>query len=452
MALMGRRRATLTNAVFTLVLVTGAVGLGIVAADERSVQIDVTDGARATLSDELLEALNDAERKGVDLSLAAFTAPPQDDAAWLQNRAMGDFLRAVRDASTAARTRLVDFDRERNVALTFGVDRYGAVVVEGRGRRVELGPRDMFLARGRGADRRVEFVGEPAIAGAVRRLMRDHDARVGLVQGHAEREVDPRAERPLVRFGQVLRHQGVALEPLQLAGRSEVPAGLDAVLVLAPRAPMPDPEQAALERYVASGGAVGWFVEPGSPAVALLDAWGVSVGPGIVRDVVSYFPHEDRPLLTHGAHAITEALRAGGLSTVVAGATPVRASQGVSLLHTGPGGSVWVGGVQAGEPGVVPVAVALDATGGRRVIVGDVDLLGDELLDNGPGNVTFAVNAVRWLVGSDDDLSRVGRPVRERPVAMGEGQRRTMTGALVAWPLFVLTVGAIVLVGRARRR
>ena len=363
MALIRRRWAVALNAGLTVVLVTGAAVLGVGVAEQRAVRWDLTEGARASLAPETASALASAREAEVDISVTAFTTQPRDEDAWLRNRTIRDFLATLADASPAVTARTVDFDRERGVAVQYGVERYGTVVVEGRGRRVDLSARDVFRTRGRGDQRSFEFVGEGAIAAAVRRLLRDHDARVGILEGHGERRLPIRGPGELTRFASLLQDQGIAVEPLTLAGASQVPVELDAVLVLAPSVPVAAPEMSALAAFVAQGEPVGWFVEPGGSAPS---AWGVQVDAGVVHDVVSYFPYADRPLLSHGAHPITDALRDAGLNTVVAGAAPVRAEAGTALLHTGSGGTVVS---QDGEraAGTISVAVALSGDGaGRR--------------------------------------------------------------------------------------
>ena len=78
----------------------------------------------------------------------------------------------------------------------------------------------------------------------------------------------------------------------------------------------------------------------------------------------------------------------------------------------------------------------------RAVVVGDVDLLRDELLDEGAGNGTFVTGALRWLARSDEPLARVGRTTSVRRLELGESQLRVVRWTLVLGvPLLVALAG-----------
>ena len=44
----------------------------------------------------------------------------------------------------------------------------------------------------------------------------------------------------------------------------------------------------------------------------------------------------------------------------------------------------------------------------RVLVVGDSDFLSNSLVSAGPGNSTFALDAVHWLAGSDTRVASVG--------------------------------------------
>ena len=214
------------------------------------------------------------------------------------------------------------------------------------------------------------------------------------------------------------------------------------------------------------------FVDPGGVAPDLLSEVGVTMPSGIVLDTPIY-PHEDRPLLRYRSHPITEDLAPSNIRTFVAHAAPtiVEPREGVraaELLTTSPRGWIERGSERPatyteGEdaPGPTPVAVALEVGrphplvehGTARILaVGDADVYGDELLAEGPGNATFVVNSVRWLVHADERMGRIGAPARIRKLAMTPEQLASIRW-LVAGVLPLLAVlggGAVWAIRRGR--
>ena len=80
--------------------------------------------------------------------------------------------------------RFVDFDRERLSAEALGVTEYGTVVVQRGEQRVDLADRELFRRVGKGADQRLEFLGEAAINRAFSQLMSDTRRVVYALVGH----------------------------------------------------------------------------------------------------------------------------------------------------------------------------------------------------------------------------------------------------------------------------
>jgi hypothetical protein len=182
---------------------------------------------------------------------------------------------------------------------------------------------------------------------------------------------------------------------------------------------------------------------------------------------VSAFPHLDRPVLHYGRHPVTEVLASDDVPTVVSLARPVESSprEGVvaaALLRTSRQGWVERGseptpaytpGEDLGGPVTVAVALTVGAPHpaihrdqARVVVVGDVDLLRDELLAESPGNATFVTNVLRWLGRSDATYARVGRPVGMRRLEIGAAQLGVLRAVLMgAMPLLAVAAGAVVL-------
>jgi ABC-type uncharacterized transport system involved in gliding motility auxiliary subunit len=221
----------------------------------------------------------------------------------------------------------------------------------------------------------------------------------------------------------------------------------------------------ALRAWLVEGGALAVLLDPGAPAPAFLAEIGVSFPEGIVMDARTWFPHPDRPMLSYGRHPIGESLAQDDLSTVLAHARPIRtaATEGVvahTLLTTTMQGWIERGTESPAvrtptedEGGPVVAATALVVSpphplvrGGnaRIVVIGDTDVVSDELLQEGAGNASFVANSLRWLLRSDERLARVGRPTRVSRLALGESQLEVVRWLLVGLMPALAVVGGLV--------
>lgn len=475
----GRRLATGANAALVAVFVLATTGLLVELAGRNRVRTDLSADALATLDPDTLAALARIEERDARVRVTAFSAQAKDDEAWLRNRMMRDFLATLEHASPRVETAFVDFDRDRLTTERLGVDRYGTVVVEARGDRVDVIDRELFKAQGPKGKRHVTFVGESPIAAAIRQVMSDRGRTLYLLQGHGEAEIWDRGLGELEALAGLVDDQGWTARTIDLqrdAGGSApaVPADASAVILLGPRTELAPLEAEALRSYVGRGGSLGVFVEPGASAPELLDELGVSVPEGIVLDEVSQFPDLDRPLLQYGRHAITTALATDEVPTVVSVAAPVSTTPrdglaAATLLQTSRRGWIERGherpprydaGVDGEGPAVVAVALAAirphawmeEGEEGRVLVVGDVDLVRDALLEDAPGNATFVTNALRWLVRTGEQFTRVGRPAEVRRLELDASRLEVVRWLLVGgMPMLAVLGGLAVFVVRRSR-
>ena len=83
--------------------------------------------------------------------------------------------------------------------------------------------------------------------------------------GHDERAIEGEEAGEgggLARAAEALRNENYQVEPLLLAAKGDVPEDADVVIVAGPTRPLLDDELAALDRYLARGGALFALVDP----------------------------------------------------------------------------------------------------------------------------------------------------------------------------------------------
>jgi ABC-2 type transport system permease protein len=468
-----------SNATLVTAMVIAVLALAYLLADQYRARVDLTAESTNTLQPETVAKLALLDREGIPVEITAFTAQRGKDDAWVKDRAVKDLLGELDHRGQALSWRLVDFDKERLTAERLGVSEYGRVVLQRGQDRVDIKEREMFRRVGKGADRRLEFIGEAAISRGLSQLLTPKRKVVYVVTGHGELQVDGRGPDGLTDLVATLDQERFDVEPLDLlrtTAESAVPGIPDdaALLFLArPTAALTPQEEDIILAWVGRGGPLLVAVDVGAPGPALLRRMGVTVPDGVVLDKVLLFPYPDRPVPRYRNHPITTDLAEGNLVTVLAHPAGVvvasPAPEGVlsvpvlSTTRDGwieRGGSV-VGGAATYDPGIdgagpVDLAVALELAPGRGLVrqgkpaarvlvVADADAFTNAILAEGPGNAAFALNAVNWLVGEDERLAvRVGRSAGVRRLALTQEQTGTLRWvSLLLMPALVTALGTL---------
>ncbi|MBK7758497.1 MAG: Gldg family protein [Deltaproteobacteria bacterium] len=475
-----RRLAYGGNATLVTGLVLALLGVIYGVADRNRVRWDLSSDSANQLQPDTLKKLELLAADGQEVEVIAFSSQEGKADTFFRNRAMKDLLAELDVHSATVKTRFVDFDRERLTAESLGVTEYGHLVVRRGEQRVDLKAREIFRNQGTGAERSLEFLGESAFSRAAAQLLSNRRKVIYTLRGHGELDPDERGPGGLSELKALLDQENYELKPLDFffdrerTGAPTVPQDAAALLIARPKAALTDAEEDALITYVASGGAVGIFWDPGAPLPDLVERLGVTSPEGVVMDKLRVFPYNDRPVPTYGGHAMVEDLREERIVTVVAHAAPVRVPEELpawitpsTVLRTSRDGWIDRGGVldkgaAVYEPdidliGPVDMAVALELSPGqgglvnegkrvsRVLLMGDADALSNMIMGEGPGNPSFAVNAARWLTWDDARLAVVGKPTRVRRLALTEEDqgriRWLVLGLLPA--LSILAGGAV---------
>ncbi|MEZ4236513.1 MAG: hypothetical protein R3F59_10210 [Myxococcota bacterium] len=297
----GRRLATGLDAALTAVVVVLLAVALVELAHRHRWQLDLSADGLATLDPDTVAALDLAASRGEPVTVTAFGAQAKDDEAWLRDRMMRDFLRALEAASESVHTRFVDFDRDRLTAERLGVDRYGTVVVEARGDRVDILDRKLFHARGPKGQRDVTFVGEAPVVAAIRQVLAEGGRTVVALAGHGEEAPYDRGLGDLRALASRVSEQGVALRTVDLlrdadAGGVAVPEDAAAVLVLSAHARWQAPSRRCGSTSGAGEPQCGFPRSRRSGTILLGKNTGLSLPDGVVLDPRGYFPHR-RPIL-----------------------------------------------------------------------------------------------------------------------------------------------------------
>lgn len=295
--------------------------------------------------------------------------------------------------------------------------------------QLRQGQTTLVLALGEGeteSHTRLNAVSEQDLTNALIKLSSTGAQKTYFLVGHGEWSFERRAAddaSSLSELRQSLEREGYTVDTLGLAGKDELPADANMVVIAGARQMLSPGELAALGRYLEQGGHLLVFAEPGlEPGLdELLAKHGVELDPGVLADarfrrgspysVLSVF---------YGEHEIAQSLaaqqlhvefpRARGLSVVSGGTLPGVEAERVVLTSPYAWGETEPNEnpePSSGEKtGQIPMVVASrrpipeDAPGrrsseARLVVFGDSELLLDANWGH-EGNRNLVLNAFGW--------------------------------------------------------
>jgi ABC-type uncharacterized transport system involved in gliding motility auxiliary subunit len=297
--------------------------------------------------------------------------------------------------------------------------------------------------------------------------------------GHGE--LDPTSFAP-EDAGEIvgnIEDQGFTVQQLNLALEGVVPIDADVVVLLGARAPMQPVEIEALAEYLNNGGtafiARDVLLEDGQIAAEqdglremLLDEWGIRLRPDFVVETQQGLAGQQIPvqfLSTNfgSSPIISTDISDLGIFFRIARSVEYQETAGITYIELAQttegswGESNLVDFPQPGqEDAQGPVAVALSAenttTGGRVVVVGDVDFLDNEAA-TAVSNSIFFSNSMNWLAGDEAALELTPRETIDRSVTLPQDRVGLIqVVSCLTGPALVFLVGVVVWFSRRRTR
>ncbi|MBX3744904.1 MAG: GldG family protein [Verrucomicrobiae bacterium] len=353
------------------------------------------------------------------------------------------------------------------------------VLFESGGRSKVVPARDLrdydtaALIRGEPEAHPVAFKGELLFTSAINAVCEGSRRRVFFLEGH--REHDFRSDAPQTGYrhlASLLEEDHIDVAGLSLAGRDDVPAECELLVIAGPQDPLTPGELSAIDRYLRRGGRLLVLFQHRSHTglERLLADWGVDVADTLVLDA----ENSDRAILIvtrFGNHPVTRPLGGSRLYLLLPRAVQARRLPNIlgapariePLLRTGSNGvavSTFVGGAHRFGPddpqGEIPLAVAVErgalpgvaASLGttRIVVVGESSFLANQLIQFVGGNRHFATSAINWLLDRSHLLGGIQpAPIRTYQVVMTPAEQHMIRLLLlVALPGGALAFGFLV--------
>jgi hypothetical protein len=433
-----------------LSLVVGTVGLVACGAVllfltyRHNIRVDLTPGRDYTLSTHARKILADLSQ---DVHLTVFVRSEDPRTPELK-----DLLWRVAQQSKRIQYDFVDLNRSPALAKRYGIDRYGAIVVESGTRR-----------------RDVANPGESQLMGALLAVTRNRERVLYFLIGHGERSPDDSDRKAgMSAAKRTLEEDQFKVRVLPLIGPDGVPADATTLVIAGPRKDFLPGEAAAISAYVRRGGNVLLLLDPETPAspTALASDLGIVTAPEVVVDPEHRLAGGEGVTLMV-SDMLRSFLVSGSLEAppVFSYARPLGVASdseetAISFLKTSAesyAASPDDLAARSGRPtGALAVGVALVPTAdrtGRVIVLGDSDFASNGVIDY-LGNKDLLVNSINWLARDETLLA-----ARAQTKEVGREQFFvTQTqGALAFWlatvvqPAIFFGAATIVIVRRRRQ-
>lgn len=376
-------------------------------------------------------------------------------------QAEGDLLNLYPEASHRVSVRYVDPNRDPSLAKQFAVRSYGTVVVAMDDRHFEAQSTD-----------------EQGVTNALIRVLKGQSV-IYFIQGHGEH--DPAGTEPdgYSDLKKALENENDSVQTLTLLQKMEIPQDASVVVIAGPQHDYLPQELDVLQKYLAGGGRVLLFVDPGVelPNLAKLAAdYNFTIQNDLVIDqnpmAQIFGTRPEMPLIMkYGSSPITQPLQRTATLFPLTRSFEVSKSfkNGVtvdSLCDT----SDQSFGVANFNPnmheirfrpgtdlkGPLTVAVAADMSSpgegkpeARLVAFGSSRLPTNNIL-NFQGNRDLVLNAVDWLSANESMMSVRPKPPESQHLNLTAQQMNSVLLRLIAVPVVIIAAGIIVWWGRRR--
>jgi ABC-type uncharacterized transport system involved in gliding motility auxiliary subunit len=430
------------NSIFAVLLVVAAFLLLWVVKDS-TVQIDLTQGQRNTLSKATLDVL--ARMKGPVTVMAYATA--RDAVQGDLRQQISEFIAPYSRVKPDLTLRFVDPNANPNETRAANVRVNGEMVVQ-YGKLTE----------------HLTAANEQAMANLLQRLLRGQERLVMYVTGHGEPTLDGQKNFDLASFGQQLSNKGFHVTSLNLAIAQEVPDNVSVLVLTSPSAAWQGGEVAKIKSYLARGGNLLWLVDqaPLHGLEPVAEYLGLMLTPGVVIDPVAKGLGLEATTAigyAYGAHPITENFAYNTAFPFVRQIATQpengdwRTTQLVQVAQRG-----WVATGKLGKelrfdekrdvPGPITVAVAMERNvkdkDQRVVVFGGSSFLANMYLGN-ETNLDLGVNVMNWLARDEDLITIQPRGGADSQLHLRQGMVNLISFAfLIFLPVAFLFTGGMV--------
>ncbi|MBZ0306810.1 MAG: Gldg family protein [Anaerolineae bacterium] len=492
--LSGRRITAGTTSLILLMLFTILVIVIYVQVDRQNITVDFTSGARFSLNEASLQAIERVQDSGLTVRLVAFY--PRE---YLRERESADIILRQYDAEgdDSVELQYIDPAEDPIAARTYGYD--------GLENKVDAIFATFVTDEGMPDIVSVQYIGaadERAISTTLLKMLSAGTGKFYFTQGHNELSITSQADTGILRAARVLDSVlRIQLAEINLLTAESIPEDATALVIVGPSSMFDEKEVQLIESYVEGGGrlvilanppyidpvfggANDTFLESDPLTEYLWDEFGVRLREDLVVDLGSSLDSEFNPIPSFysSSNPMMQDF-SDNLPIVMSLVRSIEVveqpderqsrylreplmlsseqSYGESGLQAFQGGELtsYEEGEDAAGPLLMGVAVRiptqLDAPdeNTRLVLVGDVDWVTNQFVTNFQGNALFWSNIGEWMTSTEEiPIFDAQTDPGLLPIAATQQQRQRISlFTTIFMPLMVLAVGLLVWFTRRRQ-
>ncbi len=421
---MKQRGRVLSLLIGTLGLI-GCGALILVLTYRHNLRLDLTTQRNYTLSSHARKILGELHQ---DVRLTVFVRTEDPRTPDLK-----DLLWRITQATKRITYEFVDLNRSPALAKRYGIDRYGAIVVESGDKR-----------------RDVSNPNESLLMGALLSVTRERERFVYFVTGHGERSPDDGDRKTGMSVAKsTLEDEQFVVRSLPLMRTESIPIDATVVVMAGPRKDYLPGELEQIQGYLSRSGNLLMLLDPETPAsvAAFAARFGITSPDQVVIDPEKRLAGGEGVTLMV-ADLLPSFLVSGTLEAppVFSYARPltVAAANRDSVIRflTTSAGSYPVAPTNVRERGNAPTAAQLVGAAvvgsenlpGRAIVLGDSDFATNGIIDY-LGNKDLLINSVNWLAR---DESLLAARAQSKEVGREQFFVTETQGALSFWLATVL--------------
>jgi hypothetical protein len=448
-----------TNAVVLSLAVIGIfIVLTIFLNSTKSLQVDLTQNKKFTLSDKTTETL-----KALDKDVHFITLTSDQTNPYIK-RQVDELVQEYKKRNGKIVSDEYDVVKQPAMAKQYEVDPAGTLVIESGGQKKTLYYADMFIAGQQQGE--YTFSGEEKLTQALVNLNSKTKSKVYFLSGHNE---IPLNQMNLWKSG--LEGENYEVADLNLLREGKIPDDAEVLFVVGPQSDISDKETDTIKEYLKGKGklymALGFnkdMTTAWKNIDGLLSQYGIQDQHAIAIEPKQSKLYDPLTIIPeYGAHAITKKLQDYNLLTMMNLAIPINVAQpsadfpATAILKTTD--------AAYGETDIVQLmnnktakddkdikgplnlgyVVETKETKPKAVVLGGSSFLVDDVIQQ-QGNRDFALNSVGWLQEQKDQVTirpREGDAVKQAMIT-GSQANSIFYGTVLLFPLLFLIVGGTI--------
>lgn len=327
-----------------------------------------------------------------------------------------------------------------------------------RVRRAGIGAEGEVVVAYRDRSERIGEMSERGLTNALQRLERGGERWVVFIEGHGERDPRGQANHDYGVLGAELERKGLKVQTVNPLAQGAIPDNTSLLVVAGPQVDLLPAAVEMLVEWVAGGGNLAWFADPGPMhgLEPLAEELGIGFAGGeVVDSTARMFGIDDPAMVIVADYAPHPVTRDFSVITLFPRATAIEHDMVPDAWRVEPLLTTLPRSRLSATPGPHDIGITMTrpaGEGGQRVaVVGDGDFLSNAYLNNG-GNLDLGLNLVNWLVLDDAQINIHLRSAPDLTLSLSRTAFYAISmTSLIFLPLLLVGCGVFIWWRRRRR-